>query len=94
MPELDYGKLAEAIAEKMMAKTLANRSLLSKSEVAEFVGYAPASPTARRMFADPTFPMSFPIVEGGREMWRRIDVENWINAKRQAELNLRLSMRS
>lgn len=74
----DNEKLLKAIGLEFQK---AQSVVVSAAEIAVMCGYAPDSTPARRIIADPTFPESRQLVEGGNRKWLRADVEAWVTRK-------------
>lgn len=55
--------------------------VVSAADVAIMCGYAPDSTAARRLMADPTFPQSRSLIDGGNRRWLRSEVEQWVERK-------------
>ena len=55
--------------------------VVSARDIAFMLGYAPDSNPLRRILADPTFPHSLSLVEGGSRKYLRKEVEAWVQQK-------------
>ena len=75
---IDVKAIAKAVAHELQR----NESLvMTATDVALLCGYQPDSTPVRRMLADPTFPASVSLVDGGQRRWLRSEVVEWVKHK-------------
>ena len=75
---LDLKALAKFVADEIYRK---DSLVVSARDIAFMLGYAPDSNPLRRILADPTFPHSLSLVDGGSRKYLRKEVEAWVQQK-------------
>ena len=87
MSEIDYEKLAEAIARKLVTQPPADKVIWTAEQCAEYLGMS------RRNFVDRVsksweFPaaIKLPSETGsrGHDRWYAIDIQNWVSTHKKA----------
>ena len=73
----------DTLADKIVKRLKASKSeyLMTASDVALFLGFAPGSASIQRIIADKAFPPSVQLAPGGTRRWRRADVQEWIDQR-------------
>lgn len=90
--ELDPKTIAKEVAQELRRT---QSLVVTAADIAAMCGYAANSHAIRQMLADPSFPPSVSLVEGGNRRYLRADVERWIQDRfRQQGREIMAAMRA